>query len=228
MKCSRVARARAQELDASALYAAGVTSRALRIGSVAVFLGDLAIIARVAVDEDTYHAELLGALDLETSKDASIPGNGNLSLEVNASLDQVCKVSVRSIVDIDKGAGDIAAGRVAVERRDLVLGSSGGVFFKNVLGQRSLECNVPGSGVARLFQQGDAVVDRVVDVDIIGDNAGLDAPFLPSVLGPFGLELLASVCTEWLCIYQIRLLNPWSRLEFDLLTRDKLPRRTCE
>lgn len=83
-----------------------------------------------------------------------------------------------------------------MERRDLVFGSGRGVLFENVFGQRSLEGNVPGFGVARLFQQGDAVVDGIVDVDIIGDDAGLDAPFLPSILGPFSLGPPALVYTK--------------------------------
>jgi hypothetical protein len=83
-----------------------------------------------------------------------------------------------------------------VERWDLVFGSGGRILLQNVFGQRGLERNVPGLGVARLFQQRYAMIDGVVDVDIIGDDAGLDAPFLPPVLGPFGLELLALACKK--------------------------------
>jgi hypothetical protein len=37
------------------------------------------------------------------------------------------------------------------------------------------------------------VIGGVVDVDIIGDDAGLDAPFLPSLFGPLSLEMQALV-----------------------------------
>lgn len=188
---SRVARARAQELNTSALYAAGIPSGSFRIGSVAVFFGNLPIIAWVAIDQDANQAKFLGALDLEASEDASVFGDGNLPLEIDAGVDKILVILVGSVVDVYKGASDVAAGRVAVESWDLVLGGGGGIFFKNVFDQGCLECDTPGFGVTRLLQQGDAVIDGVVDVDIVGDDAGLDAPFLPPVLGPLGLETRA-------------------------------------
>jgi hypothetical protein len=33
------------------------------------------------------------------------------------------------------------------------------------------------------------VIDGIINVDIIGDNAGLDTPFLPSLFGPLGLGM---------------------------------------
>lgn len=37
------------------------------------------------------------------------------------------------------------------------------------------------------------MIGGVIDVDIIGDDAGLDAPFLPSLLSPLSLEVQALV-----------------------------------
>jgi hypothetical protein len=35
------------------------------------------------------------------------------------------------------------------------------------------------------------VIGGIVDVDIVSDDAGLDAPFLPSLLSPFSLQVQA-------------------------------------
>jgi hypothetical protein len=83
-KYARVARARTQKLDTSTLHTTGVPGRPFRISNVAVFFSNFTIIARVAVYQDTNHAKFLGTLNLEASEDASIFGNGNLSLEVDA------------------------------------------------------------------------------------------------------------------------------------------------
>lgn len=40
------------------------------------------------------------------------------------------------------------------------------------------------------------MIGGVVDVDIVGDNAGLDAPFFPSLFSPLSLKMqgLVAIC----------------------------------
>lgn len=192
-KYLRVARTRAQKLNASTLYTAGVSCRSLGIGGVAVFFGNFTIITRVAVYQDANSTKLLRTLNFEASEDSSISGNGNLSLEVDTGGNQIRVILICSVVDIDKRTSNVSAGRVAVKGWDPVLGRRGGIVFKSILGQRCLERDIPGFGVARLLQQRDAVIGGVVDVDIIGDDAGLDAPFLPPLFSPLSLEVQALV-----------------------------------
>ncbi len=185
----RITRPYAKKLHTSALHAAGLSSRAIRIGLVAILLGDVAVIAGVAVDEDASHAELLSTLDFEATEDAAVLGNGNLALEVDASIDEVLIVEIGSVVDIDILTGDVAASRVAVEGGNAILGASCGVLLENVFGQRSFKGHVPGVGVALcLLQQRKAVVYGVVDVDVVGGDARLDAPRLPLFASPIGLR----------------------------------------
>lgn len=139
----RVARSDAEILHTSTLNAARLASRAIGISLVAILFGDFAVIAGVAVDEDASHAEFLGALDLEATEDAAVLGNGNLALEVNAGLDEVVIVVIGSVVDINVLGSDVAAGRIAVEGRDAVLGTGCWVLFENVFGQGSLKGYIP-------------------------------------------------------------------------------------
>lgn len=186
----RVAGAHAEILYAAALDAAWLSGRAIRVGLVAVLLGDFAIVARVAVDEDAGHAELLRALDLETAEDAAVLGNGNLALEVDTGAEDILVVEICAVVDVDVLGGDVAAGRVAVEGRDAVLGVGGGVVLEDVLGQGGLEGDIPGVGVTLgLLQQRKAVVNGVVDVDVVGGDAGVEAPGLPLLASPLGLDI---------------------------------------
>ena len=195
----RVTRTDAQELNTSSLHTAGVTSRALRVELVAVLLGVLAIVTRVTVDDGGNHAELLGTLNLEASEDAAILGNGNLALELDTSLDEIFEVTVGSVVDIDKGSGDVAAGRVAMESRDPVLEGCSGVILQHIFRQRGVKSDLPTRGlVARALEKGEAMVNGVVGVDVICSYAGLDTPRLPLLPRPLSLvrSSVSPVCLE--------------------------------
>jgi hypothetical protein len=72
-----------QELYAAPLDAAWFPCGAFRVCCIAVLLGDFAIITRVGVHDNTNHAKLLCALDLQPAEDAAILGQGNLAFQVD-------------------------------------------------------------------------------------------------------------------------------------------------
>ena len=99
-----------------------------------------------------------------------------------------------------------------MEDRNAVLETSGWVVFQHVFLQRRLEVYLA------FLQQSKAMVDRIVDVDIVGGDVALNSPVFPSVSCPFGLtEVLA--CKMWASSVVLapftRLLRAWS-LEQDV------------
>ena len=172
----RVAGADTQELHASALDAARLARWSIWIRLKSVFLRDATIIARVTVHDNTDHAQVLRALDLEATEDATILDDSNLAFQVDIGFEQIIVVLVRPVVGIDKLCSHVATGRVAVEGRDAVVQAGGGIFFENVFGQRGFEGDVPGVGLLRLFQQSQAVIRWEVLIYLVCSNMGLDAP----------------------------------------------------
>jgi hypothetical protein len=166
----RVTRSNAQELCTSTLDTAWVSCRSFRIRLVSVLFGSLAIIAGIAVDEDTNHAQLLSALDLEATEDSSILGNGDLALEVNTSFDEILEVLEGAVVDVNDGSSNISAGSIAVEDRDSVLERCRGVLRDDIFFKGSLEGGRPVVSVLGLLQERNAGINRVVDVNIIRDD----------------------------------------------------------
>lgn len=73
-------------LHAASLNTAWVSCLPIWIWLVAILLSHLAIIARIAVNNNAYHAEFLSSLDLKTSKDTAILGKRNFALELNSTL----------------------------------------------------------------------------------------------------------------------------------------------
>jgi hypothetical protein len=101
------------------------------------------IVARVTVQNASNHAQFLGTLDLEPTEDAAISRDGNLAPEADVGLPQVLKVLVRAVVDVYKRSRDIAVGRIAVERGDPVVKSTGRIILEDILLERSLKLNLP-------------------------------------------------------------------------------------
>lgn len=179
-----------------------MASRAIWIIVITVLLRDLTIVTRIAVDQDANHTELLSTFNFEPAVDAAIFSNGNLALELNASVDKILVVLVTAVVDEYKRRGDVARGRISVECRDAVLESRGGVIVNNILLEGCLEDDIPVLGLLGFLQQAKTVVERVVDVDIVGDNLRLDTELFPLVPGPLGLQLSAlnAFCSHLICL----------------------------
>jgi len=175
-----------QKLGASALHRARVASRTIWVGLIAVLLGDLAVFLRIRVDDHADHPELLRALHLQPAEDATILDDRDLAGKADVRLDEVLKVLVRPEVGIDILGGDVAARRVAMESRDAVGQTARVVLLENVLLEA---CLIDDLGrVAVLLQQRQAMVQRVVEVDVVRDEAGvLDPKLLPLLSRPEGL-----------------------------------------
>lgn len=186
-RSSWVAGARAEELHTSTLNTAGVTGRAVGVLLVSILLGNGAIIARVSVDDGANGAKFLSTLDLQATEESAVLDDDNLASQVNASVNQILVVLERAVVGIDKRAGDVAAGRVPMEGWDAAVETSRRVVLEDILGERGVEGDAPGLGVLLLLQQGETVVKGVVEVGVVGDNGGLDAPFLPLIPSPLSL-----------------------------------------
>ncbi|KAI6761212.1 hypothetical protein HG531_001765 [Fusarium graminearum] len=140
-------RADAQEFCTSALNSTGVSRRSLGIRLISVLFSPLAIIARIAVDEDSNKTKLLCALDFQASKDSTVSGNGNLTLDVNLGINEILVILISSIVNIDEGGSDVSTGRVAVEDGNAVVVRGCRVLFDDVLLKRGLECGVPALSI---------------------------------------------------------------------------------
>jgi hypothetical protein len=82
--------------------------RPMGILLVAILLGDFAIFLRISVDDSSYHSKFLCSLDLETSEDSSVFGQGNLPLQINTSIHQVIEVLVSAEVYVDVSGCDVA------------------------------------------------------------------------------------------------------------------------
>ena len=174
------------------LNAARLASGSFRILLVAVRLGLRAVGSGIVVEQDSDHAQLLGALDLEAAEDAPVLGDTNLALEGDVRLDEILKVLVGTAVDEDDRGSDVAGGAVAVESRDAVLCAGGRVVLEHVLLEGGLEGHVPRRRTTLgllLFQEGDSVVDGTVDVAVIRDDGGgINAEVLPLLLCPQSLH----------------------------------------
>ena len=71
---------RTDKLHAAALHAAGISSRTLWIGLVAILFGDFSILLWVSVCHYSDHPELLRSFDLKTAEDTTIFGQSDLAL----------------------------------------------------------------------------------------------------------------------------------------------------
>lgn len=94
-----------------------------------------------------------------------------------------------------------------MEDRNAVFETGGWVVFQHVFLQRRLEIYLA------FLQQSKAMVDRIVNVDIVRGDVALNSPVFPSVSCPFGLtEVLAS--KMWASSVVLapftRLLRTWS------------------
>jgi len=107
-----VTRCDAQELGASALHTAGLTRRALGVLLHAFLFSNFSIVTRVGIEDHTDGTQLLGPFHLEAPEDTAIPCDGDLALQVDASLDE---------------------SGVAVESWDTRVEAGGGVFLEDVL-----------------------------------------------------------------------------------------------
>lgn len=77
-----------------------------------------------------------------------------------------------------------------MEDRNAVFETSGWVVFQHVFLERCLEVYLA------FLQQSKAIVDRIVDVDIVRGDVALDSPLFPSVSCPFGLAQVFA-CKMW-------------------------------
>src|SRR5688572_14635086 len=158
----RITRTGAEELDTATLNTAWVAGRSLRVCLVSVLLRHLTIVTGVRVDDAADHTQLLCPLDFEASEDSTVTCNGNVAFELHASIDKVLVITVGAVVNVDKGAGDIATGGIAVESWDAVLERSCRVILQDILGERCLERNLPVLSVVvlalLLFEEAKAVV----------------------------------------------------------------------
>ena len=125
------------------LNAALLASGSFRILLVSVRLGLRAVGSWIVVEQDSDHAQLLGALDLETAEDAPVLGDADLALEGDIRLDEILKVLVGATVDEDDRGRDVAGRAVAVESRDAVLCARGRVVLEHILLEGGLEGHVP-------------------------------------------------------------------------------------
>ena len=69
--------------------------------------------------------------------------------------------------------------------------ASRGVLVNDILDERGFEGDIPGSLVAApLFplEQGKSVLGRIVDVDMVGGDVGLQPKLLPPVSSPLCLS----------------------------------------
>lgn len=106
----RVAWADAQKLNTSTLDTARVSCGPFGIDLVPILFSPLTVIARVAINQDSNHAQLLGSLNLETAEDAAVPRDGNLAFKIDSSVDQIFVVLVGAVVDIDERRRNVATG----------------------------------------------------------------------------------------------------------------------
>lgn len=185
----RVARGKTQKLRAPSLHTARLTSRAIRVFLYALLLCHVSIIARIRVKNDTNGTQLLRSLDLQAAENAAIASNDDFAFQVDAGLYEVLVILVSTVVGVHKLTSGVATGGIPVKSRNSVFKASSWVFVQDVLCQRGLEGNLPFRSIQRAacVQDLEAVVNRPVEVDVVVDDGGCNAPLLPFLLGPGSL-----------------------------------------
>lgn len=186
-----------EELSATSLDSTGVPCRSIRISFIAIFLGDFTIFLRITVDNYADHSKFLCTLHLQPTEDPTVLGDGNLPLQGDVGIYEVLEVLVRAKVDIHKLCGHIASSRIAMEHWDPVWQAGSRILFEDIL----LQCSFKGhfSLITGRLQEGQAVIERVVDVNVISREAGiLHTEFLPFFQSPECLGQILST-QVWSC-----------------------------
>lgn len=171
----RVAWSNTEELGTSPLDTARLTSRSFGVRSVAVLFRRFTIFTGISEDDNADHPQLLRPLDLEPTEDEAITSNGDLPGKADVGLEQVLKILIRAVVDVDHGCGDVAGGRITVEDGDSVGQTCARILVEDVLFKSGFKRNLPVVRAAVVFlviliQEGQAMVDWVVDVYLIVDD----------------------------------------------------------
>lgn len=180
-------------MGTSPLDTARLTSRSFGVRSVAVLFSHFTIFTGISEDDDADHPQLLRPLDLEPTEDEAIASNGDLSSKADVGLEQVLEILVRAVVDVDHGCGDVAGGRITVEDGDSLGQTCTRILVEDVLFKSGFKRNLPVVRAAVvllgvLLQECQAMVDWVVDVDLIVDDVRLDTKFFPLFLCPECLQ----------------------------------------
>lgn len=139
----RISWCNTKELRTSSLYATGLPGGPVRILLYPFLLCVLAVVTGIAIENGSDHAQLLCTLNLEASEDAPVARNGNLAFQADIGPEQILKVLIGSVVDVNNGASNIPTGGVTMESRNAVIEPGCRVLLEDILSQRSLERNIP-------------------------------------------------------------------------------------